>query len=100
MQKSEYILILPEQYLYTSFFGRGISMKEKPKVRYNEFPKEDILDSYMNAVCSGDCTGLIPSGNCDCNEKFCNYKDLYSFSVPVKPQNCRPETVNKADKEQ
>lgn len=100
MQKSEYILILSEQYLYTIFFGKGIFMKEKAKGRYNEFPKENILDSYMNAVCSGDCTGLIPSGTCDCNEKFCNYKDLYSFSVPVKPENCCPETAEKTDKKQ
>lgn len=76
------------QYLYKEIlFGKEIVMNKKPKGGYNEFPEEEeIRDSYMNAVCSGDCTGLIPSGNCDCNEKFCNYKDLYSFSVPVKPE--------------
>lgn len=76
-------------------------MNKKPKGSYNEFPDDEaIKDSYMNAVCSGDCTGLIPSGNCDCNEKFCNYKDLYSFSVPVKPENCCSDTAKDMNKKQ
>ena len=77
-------------------FRKEIFMNDKSNGRYNEFPKDEaITDSYMNAVCSGDCTGLIPSGTCDCNEKFCNYKDLYSFSVPVKPENnCSKQTKN------
>lgn len=76
-------------------------MNKKPKGGYNEFPDDEaIKDSYMNAVCSGDCTGLIPSGNCDCNEKFCNYKDLYSFSVPEKPESCCSDTAKDMNKKQ
>lgn len=50
----------------------------------NKYPnreEECFSGDYMSSASSSDCTGLIPSGSCDSEEKFQNYNDIYDFTV-------------------
>ena len=57
--------------------------------RKNRLEKEEnfLMNNYTGAASLGDCTGLIPTGNCDTSEEFNNYKDIIPFCVPMKHDN-------------
>ncbi len=57
--------------------------------RKNRLEKEEnfLVNNYTGAASFGDCTGLIPTGNCDTTEEFNSYKDIIPFCVPMKHDN-------------
>lgn len=42
----------------------------------------EIYERFSSAASSGDCTGLIPSGDNLDADKVANYKDILPFNLP------------------
>lgn len=42
----------------------------------------EIYERFSSAASSGDCTGLIPSGDNLDPEQIANYKDILPFNLP------------------
>lgn len=56
--------------------------KKKDSVKRDE---KELIQNYMPASSSGDCTGLIPADGNPTEEEFESYKEIYPFSVPKMP---------------
>lgn len=56
--------------------------KKKDPARLEE---KELMENYMPASSSKDCTGLIPANGDPSEEEFDNYKELYPFAVPKMP---------------
>lgn len=57
-------------------------MPKKEKKNSAGLNEKELIENYMPASSSGDCTGLIPAGGNPSAEEFKNYKEIYPFAVP------------------
>lgn len=60
-------------------------MPKKEKKNSGKINEKELMENYMPASSSGDCTGLIPADGNPSAEKFKNYKEICSFAVPKMP---------------
>lgn len=60
-------------------------MPEKEKNDSVKINEKELMENYMPASSSKDCTGLIPADGNPSEEEFKNYKEIYPFAVPKMP---------------
>lgn len=60
-------------------------MSKKEKKNSGKINEKELMENYMPASSSGDCTGLIPADGNPSREEFKNYKEIYPFAVPKMP---------------
>lgn len=64
---------------------KGIEVSKKEKKNSAHINEIELIENYMPASSSGDCTGLIPADGNPSREEFKNYKEIYPFAVPKMP---------------
>ena len=60
-------------------------MPRKEKKNSAHIDEKELMENYMPASSSGDCTGLIPADGNPSTQEFKNYKEIYPFAVPKMP---------------
>lgn len=60
-------------------------MKKEKKKDSVKLDEKELMENYMPASSSKDCTGLIPADGNPSEEEFDSYKEICPFAVPKMP---------------
>lgn len=73
-------------------------MKIEKKKNSLKKEEKDLMENFMPASSSMDCTGLIPADGNPSEDEFENYKEVLPFAVPKTPDEYDREETEKAER--